>query len=50
MMMPYLVAALAGVCVTMLLAALYEQKLDAIKTENLYLFDGVPGFSLGQGQ
>lgn len=24
--------------------------LDFIKTEHLYTFDGVPGFSLGQGQ
>ncbi len=26
------------------------QNLDVIKTENLYAFDGKPGFSLGQGQ
>lgn len=26
------------------------QKIDAIKTENLYTFDGVRGYSLGQGQ
>ncbi|MBC7759272.1 MAG: NADP-dependent isocitrate dehydrogenase [Phormidesmis sp. FL-bin-119] len=26
------------------------KKLDVIKTENLYNFDGKPGFSLGQGQ
>ena len=25
-------------------------QLDVIKTENLYNFDGLPGFSLGQGQ
>lgn len=24
--------------------------IDVIKTENLYTFDGVPAFSLGQGQ
>lgn len=24
--------------------------LDFIKSENLYMFDGQPGFSLGQGQ
>jgi isocitrate dehydrogenase len=27
-----------------------SQQLDIIKTENLYLFDGKPGYSLGQGQ
>ncbi|MEZ4936643.1 MAG: NADP-dependent isocitrate dehydrogenase [Crocinitomicaceae bacterium] len=27
-----------------------ENQLDSIKTENLYLFDGVQSFSLGQGQ
>ena len=32
-----------------------QQRIDAsgleiIKTENLYTFDGVPGYSLGQGQ
>jgi isocitrate dehydrogenase len=27
-----------------------ENELEIIKTENLYSFDGVPGFSLGQGQ
>jgi len=26
------------------------QGLDFTKTENLYLFDGVPGFTLSQGQ
>lgn len=26
------------------------QGFDVIKTENLYLFDGEPGFTLGQGQ
>lgn len=26
------------------------KKLDTIKTENLYYFDGIAGFSLGQGQ
>jgi isocitrate dehydrogenase len=24
--------------------------VDVIKTENLYTFDGEPGYSLGQGQ
>jgi isocitrate dehydrogenase len=24
--------------------------IDVVKTENLYLFDGVRGFSLGQGE
>jgi isocitrate dehydrogenase len=36
--------------VTALLTRLVEHKVDVIKTENLYTFDGVPGFSLGQGQ
>jgi len=27
-----------------------EAGIEVIKTENLYLFDGVPGFSLAQGQ
>ena len=27
-----------------------ESSIDVIKTENLYHFNGVPGFSLGQGQ
>jgi isocitrate dehydrogenase len=27
-----------------------ENGIDAIKTENLYTFDGVRGYSLGQGQ
>ena len=27
-----------------------EMKLDVVKTENLYAFDGKPAFSLGQGQ
>ncbi|MBC7486159.1 MAG: NADP-dependent isocitrate dehydrogenase [Cytophagaceae bacterium] len=27
-----------------------DQQIDIIKTENLYTFDGKPGFSLGQGQ
>ncbi len=30
--------------------ALSEAGYDIIKTENLYEFDGVPGFSLGQGE
>lgn len=34
----------------MLLRQLSLQGLDVIKTENLYLFDGERGFSLGQGQ
>ncbi|MEO6288225.1 MAG: hypothetical protein ABIO93_32815 [Dyadobacter sp.] len=27
-----------------------KENIDTIKTENLYTFDGKPGFSLGQGQ
>lgn len=33
-----------------LLSAAIEAGIDVIKTENLYHFDGKPGFSLGQGQ
>lgn len=36
--------------VVQLLSRMQEQKLDFIKTENLYRFDGELGFSLGQGQ
>jgi isocitrate dehydrogenase len=33
-----------------LLAALERAGIEVVKTENLYLFDGVRGFSLGQGE
>lgn len=33
-----------------LLQRAHNSGLDVIKTENLYMFDGVRGFSLGQGQ
>lgn len=33
-----------------LLSAIYQAGFDIIKTENLYAFDGVRGFSLGQGE
>jgi len=33
-----------------LLTNAFNQNIDAIKTENLYEFDGIPAFSLGQGQ
>ncbi|MEO8761676.1 MAG: isocitrate/isopropylmalate family dehydrogenase, partial [Bacteroidia bacterium] len=33
-----------------LLSNAEDLKIDTIKTENLYTFDGKPGFSLGQGQ
>ncbi|WP_337867056.1 NADP-dependent isocitrate dehydrogenase [Ignavibacterium sp.] len=33
-----------------LLTKAEENNIDVIKTENLYAFDGVPAFSLGQGQ
>jgi isocitrate dehydrogenase len=36
--------------VARLLASLAEAGIDAIKTENLYEFDGERGYSLGQGQ
>ena len=33
-----------------LLDRLYSQKIDIIKTENLYEFDGEAAYSLGQGE
>lgn len=36
--------------VVALLSRLNEEEFDVIKTENLYEFDGVRGFSLGQGE
>lgn len=33
-----------------LLSKALDKNIDAIKTENLYAFDGKPAFSLGQGQ
>lgn len=33
-----------------LLQSASDNNIDIIKTENLYAFDGVPAFSLGQGQ
>lgn len=36
--------------IIVLLKQLNEKNLDVIKTENLYCFDGVRGFSLAQGQ
>ena len=33
-----------------LLRSAFDKKIDTIKTENLYLFDGRVAFSLGQGQ
>ena len=33
-----------------LLANAIKEDVDVIKTENLYEFDGVRGYSLGQGQ
>ncbi len=36
--------------VAKLLQGIHEAHLDAIKTENLYLFDGERGYSLGQGE
>lgn len=33
-----------------LLSKALDAKIDVIKTENLYEFDGKPGYSLGQGQ
>lgn len=36
--------------IILLLTRADENNIDVIKTENLYKFDGVPAFSLGQGQ
>ncbi|MCB9284612.1 MAG: NADP-dependent isocitrate dehydrogenase [Lewinellaceae bacterium] len=33
-----------------LLSQAIDKRIDTIKTENLYVFDGKPAFSLGQGQ
>jgi isocitrate dehydrogenase len=33
-----------------LMEAIHRQGLEIIKTENLYTFDGVPGFTAAQGQ
>jgi isocitrate dehydrogenase len=33
-----------------LLSRLEAARLDVVKTENLYFFDGKPGFSMGQGE
>ncbi len=41
---------LPDTAVLALLARLNEAGLDIIKTENLYTFDGEPGYSLGQGE
>ena len=32
------------------LASLAEANIEFVKTENLYEFDGTPGYSMGQGQ
>ena len=36
--------------IIVLLSRALDAKIDVIKTENLYEFDGKPGYSLGQGQ
>jgi isocitrate dehydrogenase len=33
-----------------LLAAIHDAGYEVIKTEQLYDFDGLPGYSLGQGE
>ena len=33
-----------------LLTLCYDKDIDVVKTENLYLYDGMIGFSLSQGQ
>ena len=41
---------LTKVDIIQLLSSSIDNGIDSIKTENLYEFDGKPGFSLGQGQ
>jgi isocitrate dehydrogenase len=36
--------------VIQLMQLLEKAHIEVVKTENLYLFDGVRGFSLGQGE
>ena len=43
-------AAITKETIVSLLTSAMEADIDTIKTENLYEFDGVPRFSLGQGQ
>jgi isocitrate dehydrogenase len=43
-------AGVAGGDIVALQARVVEAGLEVVKTENLCVFDGVPGFSLGQGQ
>lgn len=40
----------SGKAVAALVARAHEAKLEFTKVENLYSFDGVPGYSLGQGE
>ncbi len=42
--------ALSGTDIIQLLQVVYDNGLDAVKTENLYMFDGERGYSLGQGE
>lgn len=43
-------AALSPKDICALFCSLADAGVDVIKTENLYSFDGIPGYSLGQGQ
>ncbi len=43
-------APLSGATIAQLIAAIEIAGLETIKTEGLYTFDGVAGYSLGQGQ
>ncbi|MCF2491631.1 NADP-dependent isocitrate dehydrogenase [Dyadobacter sp. CY347] len=43
-------AAISKTFIAVLLSRCINENIDSIKTENLYTFDGKPGFSLGQGQ
>ena len=41
---------ITSLSVVKLLTSAIDFGIDVIKTENLYQFDGVKGFSMGQGQ
>ncbi|MCS6819601.1 MAG: hypothetical protein NZ522_06570, partial [Chitinophagales bacterium] len=42
--------AITNATIVQLLQNAIEKKIDTIKTENLYNFNGKPAYSLGQGQ
>ena len=44
------IALISSFCNTQEKLDVLSKNIDTIKTENLYEFDGVPRYSLGQGQ